>query len=112
MGLGAFLSGCGNVDPHFNEQKNIRSLNGKAEPMTLAQMRKLPDPVKGFKVGNTREKIRALVSSLPSTPSALTGMPIVPQLDGISIHGSWRRRGITCQQPLHISIPPVHNRTS
>jgi hypothetical protein len=53
-------TGCGNVDPHLNEQKNIRSLNGKAEPMTLAQMRRLPDPVKGFKVGNTREKIRTL----------------------------------------------------
>jgi hypothetical protein len=28
--------------------------------MTLQQMRKLPDPVKAFKVGNTREKIKAL----------------------------------------------------
>ena len=53
-------TGCGNVDPHLNRQKNIRSLSGAAEPMTLAQMRKLPDPVKGFKVGNTREKIQAL----------------------------------------------------
>ena len=28
--------------------------------MTIQQMRNLPDPVKGFKVGNTREKIKAL----------------------------------------------------
>ena len=53
-------TGCGNVDPHLNRQKNIRSLDGEAEPMTIQQMRNLPDPVKGFKVGNTREKIEAL----------------------------------------------------
>ena len=53
-------TGCGKVDPHLNRQKNIRSLDGEAEPMTIQQMRKLPDPVKGFKVSNTREKIQAL----------------------------------------------------
>src|SRR5262245_31909586 len=53
-------TGCGSVDPHLNRQKNIRSLDGEAEPMTIQQMRKLPDPVRGFKVGNTREKIQAL----------------------------------------------------
>lgn len=53
-------TGCGNVDPHLNRRKNIASLDGDAEPMTLQQMRKLPDPVPGFKVGNTREKIEAL----------------------------------------------------
>ena len=53
-------TGCGNVDPHLNEQKNIISLAGEPEPMTIQQMRKLPDPVKGFKVGNTREKLAAL----------------------------------------------------
>jgi hypothetical protein len=52
--------GCGNVDPHLNRQKNMRSLDGEAEPMTIQQMRKLSDPVPGFKVGNTREKIAAL----------------------------------------------------
>lgn len=52
--------GCGNVDPHLNRQKNIRSDDQAAEPMTIQQMRNLPDPVKGFKVGNTREKIQAL----------------------------------------------------
>jgi hypothetical protein len=49
-------TGCGTV----NARKNIRSLDGEAEPMTIQQMRKLPDPVKGFKVGNTRAKIEAL----------------------------------------------------
>jgi hypothetical protein len=53
-------TGCGNVDPHLNRQKNIPSLDGEAEPMTIQEMRKLPDPVPGFKVGNTREKIEAL----------------------------------------------------
>ena len=47
-------------DPHLNRQKNIPSLDGEAEPMTIQQMRRLPDPVPGFKVGNTREKIQAL----------------------------------------------------
>jgi len=28
--------------------------------MTIQQMRKLPDPVKSFKVGNKREKIQTL----------------------------------------------------
>jgi len=53
-------TGCGNVDPHLNRQKNVASFNGEAEPMTIQQIRKLADPVKGFKVGNTREKIQAL----------------------------------------------------
>jgi hypothetical protein len=53
-------TGCGKVDPHLNRQKNIRSLDGEAEPMTIQQMRKLRDPVPGFRVGNTREKIQAL----------------------------------------------------
>ena len=53
-------TGCGTVDPHLNRRKNVRSDNQEAEPMTLQQMRDLPDPIPGFKVGNTREKIRAL----------------------------------------------------
>jgi hypothetical protein len=44
----------------LNRQKNISALDGDAEPMTIQEMRKLPDPVPGFKVGNTREKIEAL----------------------------------------------------
>ena len=54
-------TGCGPaLDPNLNKQKNIRSLDGDAEPMTIQQIRDLPDPVKGFKIGDTREKLAAL----------------------------------------------------
>lgn len=54
-------TGCGpSLDPNLNKQKNIRSLEGEAEPMTIQEMRNLPDPVAGFKVGDTREKLAAL----------------------------------------------------
>ena len=55
------LTGCGpSLDPKLNERKNLASLDGEAEPMTIQQMRKLPDPVKDFKIGDTREKLEAL----------------------------------------------------
>lgn len=54
------LTGCGNVDPHLNEQKNISSDDQTPVSMTLEDLKKLPDPVSGFKVGNTREKIQEL----------------------------------------------------
>ena len=54
-------TGCGpSLDPNLNKQKNIRSLDGEAEPMTIQQMRNLPDPVPDFKIGDTREKLAAL----------------------------------------------------
>lgn len=54
-------TGCGpSLDPHLNRLKNIPSNNRDAEVMTIQQIRNLPDPVKGFKVGQTREKIKAL----------------------------------------------------
>jgi len=54
-------TGCGpSLDPHLNRQKNIRSLDGEAEPMTIQQMRNLPDPVPGYKIGDTREKLEEL----------------------------------------------------
>ena len=53
-------TGCANVDPHLNRQKNTRSLDSGVEQMTIQQMRNLPDPVPGFRVGNTRERIQAL----------------------------------------------------
>lgn len=46
--------------PSSNRRKNIKSDDQTAEPMTIQQIRNLPDPVKGFKIGNTREKIEAL----------------------------------------------------
>src|SRR5262245_1450693 len=54
-------TGCGpSLDPNLNKQKNIRSLAGEAEPMTIQQMRNLPDPVPGFRIGDSREKLTAL----------------------------------------------------
>jgi hypothetical protein len=54
-------TGCGpSLDPNLNRQKNIRSLAGAAEPMTIQQIRNLPDPVAGFKIGDTREKLAAI----------------------------------------------------
>ena len=54
-------TGCGpSLDPLLNRQKNIRSLDGEAESMTLKEIRDLPDPVAGFKIGDTREKLEAL----------------------------------------------------
>ena len=54
-------TGCGpSLDPNLNKQKNIPSLHGEAEPMTIQQMRNLPDPVPGFQIGDTREKLEAL----------------------------------------------------
>jgi hypothetical protein len=54
-------TGCGpSLDPNLNKQKNIRALDGEAEPMTIQQMRNLPDPVPGFKIGDPREKLAAL----------------------------------------------------
>lgn len=54
-------TGCGpSLDPNLNKRKNIRSLDGEAEPMTVQQIRNLPDPVPGFKIGDSREKLAAL----------------------------------------------------
>jgi hypothetical protein len=55
------LTGCGPaLDPKLNKQKNIAALGGEAEAMTIQQIRKLPDPVADFKIGDTREKLEAL----------------------------------------------------
>jgi hypothetical protein len=54
-------TGCGpSLDPNLNRRKNVKSLDGEAEPMTIQQMRNLPDPVPGFRIGDTREKLTAL----------------------------------------------------
>jgi hypothetical protein len=53
-------TGCGDLDPHLNVQKNIRSDNQTAEPMDIADIKALSDPVSGFKIGDTREKLQAL----------------------------------------------------
>jgi hypothetical protein len=54
-------TGCGpSLDPLLNQAKNIPSLNGNAETMTIQEMKDLPDPVKGYKIGNPRDKLTAL----------------------------------------------------
>jgi hypothetical protein len=54
-------TGCGpQVDPHLNRQKNIPDEEGEPVAKTLQDLRDLPDPVAGFKVGQTREKLEAL----------------------------------------------------
>lgn len=54
-------TGCGpSLDPHLNRRKNIKSDDQTAEPMTIQQIRNLPDPIPGYKVGKTRERIEAL----------------------------------------------------
>ena len=47
-------TGCGpSLDPNLNTQKNIRSLDGAAEPITIQEMRNLPDPVPGFNISRS-----------------------------------------------------------
>jgi hypothetical protein len=54
-------TGCGpSLDPNLNTQKNIRTDNDAPEDQTIQFLAGLPDPVPGFAIGNTREKLAAL----------------------------------------------------
>jgi hypothetical protein len=53
-------TGCGNLDPNLNKQKNIRTDNGAPADKDFQDLAALPDPVAGFAEGNTREKLIAL----------------------------------------------------
>jgi len=54
-------TGCGpSLDPKLNLRKNVRSDDQTAETMTLPQMKALPDPVAGFKIGDDRDKLKDL----------------------------------------------------
>src|SRR5215471_11740705 len=53
-------TGCGTVDPLLNQQKNIRSDDQTPVTKTLKDLKDLPDPVEGFKIGDTREKLKEL----------------------------------------------------
>jgi hypothetical protein len=54
-------TGCGlSLDPHLNRQKNIRSDDREPVTKTILDLKKLPDPVPGYKIGDTREKLTAL----------------------------------------------------
>jgi hypothetical protein len=53
--------GCGgSFDPNLNLQKNIRTNNQAPVNKDLQDLAALPDPVPGFKKGDTREKLTAL----------------------------------------------------
>ena len=54
-------TGCGpSLDPNLNKQKNIAPGNGTPVDRDMAFLAELPDPVPGFKIGDTREKLTAL----------------------------------------------------
>jgi hypothetical protein len=53
-------TGCGNVDPNLNKQKNIRTDNGAPADKSFQDLAALADPVAGFAEGDTREKLTAL----------------------------------------------------
>jgi hypothetical protein len=44
----------------LNKAKNIPSLSGQAETMTIKDMKALPDPVEDYAIGDPRDKITAL----------------------------------------------------
>jgi hypothetical protein len=54
-------TGCGpSLDPNLNKEKNIRTDNDAATDKDFQDLATLPDPVPGFAIGNTREKLTAL----------------------------------------------------
>jgi hypothetical protein len=54
-------TGCGpSLDPNLNKQKNIQSDSQDPVAKTLQDLKDLPDPVPGFVIGNSREKLKAL----------------------------------------------------
>jgi len=53
-------TGCGNLDPNLNKQKNIRTDSGTPTDKDFQDLATLADPVAGFAEGDTREKLTAL----------------------------------------------------
>ena len=54
-------TGCGpSLDPNLNKQKNIATDNDAPVDKDLSFLAGLPDPVPGFNIGDTREKVKAL----------------------------------------------------
>src|ERR1700680_1912452 len=54
-------TGCGpSLDPNLNKQKNIQTDNSAPVDKDLQDLAALPDPVTGFAIGDTREKLTAL----------------------------------------------------
>lgn len=54
-------TGCGgSLDPNLNKQKNIAKDNDAPVDKDMSYLAELPDPVPGFKIGDTRGKLKAL----------------------------------------------------
>jgi len=54
-------TGCGgSLDPNLNKQKNIRTDSDTPVDKEFQDLAGLPDPVPGFAIGDTREKLTAL----------------------------------------------------
>jgi hypothetical protein len=54
-------TGCGpSLDPNLNKQKNIAPAGGVPVDKGMEFLAGLPDPVPGFKIGDTRTKLKAL----------------------------------------------------
>jgi hypothetical protein len=54
-------TGCGgSLDANLNKQKNIAEDNDTPVDKDFSDLAKLPEPVPGFNIGDTREKLRAL----------------------------------------------------
>jgi hypothetical protein len=51
-------TGCGpSIDPQLNKRKNIRSDDRTPEIRNFKDLRNLPDPVLGYAIGDTRERL-------------------------------------------------------
>src|SRR5215467_10433538 len=54
-------TGCGpSLDPNLNRQKNIETDTDPPEDKDFSFLAELEDPVPGFKIGDTREKLQEL----------------------------------------------------
>lgn len=54
-------TGCGgSLDANLNKQKNVVPDNAASVDKDIEYLAELPDPVPGFHIGDTREKLRAL----------------------------------------------------
>jgi hypothetical protein len=55
------ITGCGSsLDPNLNKQKNIVPRSAASVDKDIDFLAELPDPVPGFNIGDTREKLKAL----------------------------------------------------
>src|SRR6476659_5417269 len=53
-------TGCGHLDVNLIPQKNIQESEQSAKPKELQDLKNLPDPIPGFKVGDPRESLRSI----------------------------------------------------